>query len=176
MMFKKKMSIAVAVAMAFGTMAHAQNDSAITDKAVTTTSATSASSTTKTKKASSTTKRVRGTAYVRILHAIPDAPAVDVYADGQKVLTSAAFKSLSDYMPVPSGKRTAKLSTSGKSDSLLSGAVTLSKDKFFTLIAYGSVAKPVFMLMNESTGKDMPGKARVYVAHLAPNAPASTLR
>lgn len=40
-------------------------------------------------------------ATVRVLHASPDAPAVDVYADGASVLTGVAFGTISEYMEVP---------------------------------------------------------------------------
>lgn len=43
------------------------------------------------------------TAMVRVLHASPDAPAVDVYADGAVVLSGVAFGTISSYMEVPAG-------------------------------------------------------------------------
>ena len=44
-----------------------------------------------------------GTAKVRVLHASPDAPAVDVYADGAAVLTNVAYGVISGYLEVPAG-------------------------------------------------------------------------
>ena len=45
----------------------------------------------------------RTTAMVRVLHASPDAPNVDVYADGGKILSDVPFGGLSDYLKVPAG-------------------------------------------------------------------------
>lgn len=126
----------------------------------------------KTKAAKPKTPRVRGTAYARVLHAVADGPAVDVYVDDQKVLTNVAYKTLSDYLPVPSGKRTFKITATGKTDALLTTAATQTKDKFYTVAAYGTLAKPALLRVNESTGKEVEGKARIYIVHLAEGAPA----
>lgn len=123
---------------------------------------TSTSSTT-TKK----TTRVRGTSYTRVIHAIAGGPAVDVYVDGKKVLSNVAYKSVSDYMAVPTGKHTFKVSAAGKSDALVSADLTNTKDKFYTVAAYGTPEKPLLLRVNEATGKEIEGKGRVYVVHLA---------
>jgi hypothetical protein len=103
----------------------------------------------------------KGTAYLRVLHAIPDGPNADVYVDGQKVLSDVAFKSVSEYLSVPSGKRSLKITASGKTEALLQGSATVGKDKYYTAAAYGTAAKPALLVQNESTGKDVAGKARV---------------
>jgi hypothetical protein len=113
---------------------------------------------------------VAGTAYLRVLHAIPDAPQVDVFVNGQKTVSGAGFKSVSEYMPLPSGSKLFKIAASGKTDALLEGKKTLSKDKYYTAIAAGTAAKPTFILQNESTGKAVEGKAKVRVFNLAPEA------
>jgi hypothetical protein len=118
----------------------------------------------------STTPRVAGTAYLRVLHAIPDGPQVDVFVNGQKTVSGANFKTVSEYMPVPSGSKSFKISASGKTDALLEGKKTVSKDKYYTAIAAGTAAKPTFVLQNDSTGKAVEGKAKVRVIHLAPEA------
>jgi hypothetical protein len=47
----------------------------------------------------------RVTSEVRFVHAVPDAPAVDIWVDGEKVLPSAGYKASSDYRKVNSGNR-----------------------------------------------------------------------
>src|SRR5688500_10614296 len=44
-----------------------------------------------------------GDARIRVVHASPDAPAVDVYANGNKVLSNVTFFAASDYLTVPAG-------------------------------------------------------------------------
>lgn len=137
--------------------------------ATSTSGATSTSSTTTT--TTKKTTRVRGTSYTRVIHAIAGGPSVDVYVDGKKVLSNVAYKSVSDYMAVPTGKHTFKVSAVGKSDVLVSADLTGTKDKFYTVAAYGTPEKPLLLRVNEATGKEIEGKARVYVVHLA-QAPA----
>ncbi len=44
------------------------------------------------------------TAKVRVLHASPDAPAVDIYANGAEILSDVPFGAISDYLEVPAGE------------------------------------------------------------------------
>jgi len=37
-------------------------------------------------------------AMVRIIHASPDAPAVDILVDGEKAVSGAEFKAVTDYL------------------------------------------------------------------------------
>lgn len=117
------------------------------------------------------TTRVRGTSYTRIVHAIAGGPAVDFYVDGKKVLSNVVYKSASDYLPLTSGKHALKITASGKTDALLSAELANVKDKFYSVAAYGTPEKPLLLRVNESTGKMLDGKARIYVMHLA-QAPA----
>jgi hypothetical protein len=50
-------------------------------------------------------------AMVRVLHASPDAPAVDIFLDGEKVdaLTNVPFPTLSDYLAIPAGEHTVRV-------------------------------------------------------------------
>ena len=50
-------------------------------------------------------------AMVRVLHASPDAPAVDVYLDDAKVdaLTNVPFGTISGYLEIPSGDHNIKV-------------------------------------------------------------------
>ena len=42
-------------------------------------------------------------AKVRVLHGVGDAPAVDVYANGEELIDALAFASITDYAEVPAG-------------------------------------------------------------------------
>ena len=114
-----------------------------------------------------------GTAHVRFLHALPSIGAVDIYArETEKIKTGLAYKGLTDYTEVKSGKMALKITATGKTDGLLKDAATLTKDKWYTIAVYGDTAAPLLLLVNESTGKEMPDKARVRVVNLVAGAPA----
>lgn len=74
-------------------------------------------------------------AYVRVLHASPDAPAVDVLVDGKAVLTNVQFQQGSGYLRVDEGARTLALRVNGTSTIALEGSFTLSKDNYYSVIA-----------------------------------------
>ena len=113
------------------------------------------------------TTAVAGIAHVRFLHAAPGTGSVDIYARGdEKVKTGLGYKELTDYTEVKSGKMPLKITATGKTDALISGAVTLTKDKWYTVAAYMNGATPAVIGINESSGVEMPDKARVRVVNL----------
>jgi hypothetical protein len=108
------------------------------------------------------------TAFIRVLHAVPGAPAVDVYVDGAKVITGAAFKSLSEYLTVPSGKREVKITGTGGTDALATAQISAKRGGYYTAYAFKDADKIALDSLNESSGKELTEKqARVYVLHLA---------
>jgi hypothetical protein len=116
--------------------------------------------------------RAGGTAFLRVLHAMPGGPSVDVYDGSVKVASSLGFKSISDYMEVKSGKSAFKVVGAGKTDpTVVTDSATLTKGKYYTLAISGKQTASL-MNINESSGTEMPDKARVRVVHLAPGAPA----
>ena len=108
-----------------------------------------------------------GTAHIRFLHAAPGAPSVDIYArEGEKIKTGLAYKGMTDYTEVKSGKMKLKITAANKMEALIEDAATLTKDKWYTIAACMDKATPMLMLINESSGKDYPDKARVRVVNL----------
>ncbi len=118
------------------------------------------------------TTRPRGTAYVRVLHAIPGGQNVDVYVDGKKTLNDVAFKSLSDYMLVPSGQRSFAIHAVGKTEALASQKKAVTAEKYYTVAAVTNEGKPAFVVQNESTGKIAENKAHIRMINLAQGAPS----
>jgi hypothetical protein len=116
------------------------------------------------------------TARVRVVHASPDAPAVDVYANGAKVLTNVPFKGSSDYLSVPAGAHNFKVYATGAnpaSDSAVIDAdATLDAGKDYTVIAVGKVADIKPVVLEDNNAAPASGKAHVRVVHASPDAPA----
>src|SRR3712207_9573819 len=65
-----------------------------------------------------------GNAMVRVIHASPDAPAVDVFVGGQAVLTNVSFPAASDYLQVPAGTLAVAIAPTGQSG----GAAVITAD------------------------------------------------
>src|SRR3712207_3811468 len=53
-----------------------------------------------------------GEAQVRVAHLAPDAPNVDVYVNGEPVLTDVAYTTISGYLPLPADRKSTRLNSS----------------------------------------------------------------
>ena len=106
------------------------------------------------------TTTTAGTARVRFLHAAMGAPSVDIYArETEKIKTGLDYKGLTDYTEVKSGKMSLKVTASNKMEALVNDAATLTKEKWYTIAICMDKATPMMVLINESSGVEMPEKS-----------------
>lgn len=116
------------------------------------------------------------TARVRVVHASPDAPAVDVYLDGQRVLSGVEYKMASDYLPVPAGEHTVQVFAAGadpQTDSpVIDANVTLDAGIDYTVAAVGTLSEIKPLVLTDDNAAPAAGKAHVRVVHASPDAPA----
>ncbi|WP_406686885.1 DUF4397 domain-containing protein [Rossellomorea vietnamensis] len=110
--------------------------------------------------------------YVRVLHAVPDAPNVDVYVNGNRVLRDVAFKDVSDYLTLPAGKYHIDVYPAGTSvTTVISKKVKIDPGKIYTLAAVGTLNKMQLLpYLDEPTVPS--GETKVKFIHLSPDAPA----
>ncbi len=111
-------------------------------------------------------------AMVRVLHASPDAPAVDVWVDDSKVLTDVAFKGLSSYLALPAGAHhIVVVATGTTTPALIDATPSFDAGVKYTVAAIGpaaTVSAKVFV----DDGTVVAGSAKLRVIHLSPDAPA----
>ena len=81
-----------------------------------------------------------GNARLRVIHASPDAPDVDVLVDNVVVLTNVPFKAISDYLEVAAGAHNIKVNAAGTSTSVINVTPTLLDGKVYTVIALNQLA------------------------------------
>ncbi|WP_417898188.1 DUF4397 domain-containing protein [Bacillus haimaensis] len=113
----------------------------------------------------------RADAKVRIVHASPDAPAVDVYVDGTAVVQGAEFKDATEYLPLKAGEYKVEIYPAGKKDkAVLSQKVRVEAGKAYTVAAANKLANLELVIAEDST-EPAEGKAKVRVGHLSPDAP-----
>lgn len=111
--------------------------------------------------------------YVRVLHAVPDAPNVDIYANDKLIVENLAFGELTKYLPVPEGTYTISLYVAGdKSKPVLQNTLTINKDKIMTIAAANTVNNIKLFAIPDTTMKNETNKSMVRFMHLSPNAPA----
>lgn len=111
-------------------------------------------------------------ARVRVLHASPDAPAVDVLVDGQVVLTNVPFKASSPYLAVPAGARNLRVrATANPSLVVIDVTPTLAASTDYTVIARNLVASIEPWLLTDDNTAPATGSIKLRLVHSAPGAP-----
>ena len=111
-------------------------------------------------------------AWVRVVHASPDAPNVDVWLDGTKVLTDVPFTAVSDYLEVPSGDHNVQVTATGDTTPVIDANVTLEAGKAYTVAATGMLASIAPVVLTDDLAT-VEGKSKLRVFHASPSAPAS---
>ncbi len=118
----------------------------------------------------------RGPAQVRVIHASPDAPAVDVFVDGQAVLTGVAFPAVSAYLNVPAGEHTIVVAPAGAGldAAVITAEVRVKAGKAYSIAAVGLLATDSLtaQVYADNLAAPAAGQAHVRVIHASPDAPA----
>lgn len=117
----------------------------------------------------------QGEAQVRVWHASPDAPAVDVYVNGKPAFTNLAFPTASDYAKLPVGKYDVQVfpaSAKGSGTPVIDVKGLDLAAKAYTVMAIGQLASIKPLLLEDNLAKPAAGKAHVRFVHASPDAPA----
>jgi hypothetical protein len=113
-----------------------------------------------------------GQAYVRVVHAVSDAPNVDVYVDGMRTVANAPFKAVTSFGEVPAGAHKVMVTAAGMKDTVVFEAdVNLTAGTYYTVAAVGylkNVKPKIFTATSMNMNK---AKAAVNVYHLSPDGP-----
>lgn len=111
-------------------------------------------------------------ARVRVVHASPDAPNVDVWVDGETVLTDVPFGAVSDYLTVPAGTYNIQVTATGDTTPVIEADLEFVGGTSTTIAAYGLLADiSAAVFADDTTIAD--GQAKLRAIHLSPGAPAS---
>jgi Domain of unknown function (DUF4397) len=111
-------------------------------------------------------------AFVRVVHASPDAPNVDVWVDGDTVLTDVPFTAVSDYLALPAGDHNVQVTATGSTDAVIDADLTLEAGMSYTVAAIGPVAEISATVLTDDR-VPVAGQAKLRVFHASPSAPAS---
>jgi hypothetical protein len=111
-------------------------------------------------------------AMVRVFNASPNAPAVDVYVNRQKVLQGLKYKQISKYLKVPTGQCRMDIYPSGQTISpVLSEMVYILPSLRYTIAAVGN-ANNLQLLPFFDNPYVSYGETKVRFVNLSPNVPA----
>jgi len=111
---------------------------------------------------------------VRVAHLSPDAPAVDIWVDGGVVLNDVPYKTVSDYLELPSGSHRVQVTPAGETKPVVIDAtVEFESDKAYTVAATGFLGEddlqPLVLVDDRFT---MMSESKIRFVHTSPDAPA----
>lgn len=112
--------------------------------------------------------------YVRLLHASPNAPIVDVYVNDKLLVKNLNYREFTDYVKLMPGTYNIKIykSTNGK-NLLYNKNLTIPGNTIFTIAAIGIFPESfeLYPIEEKYTGVNTRNKAKVRFVHLIPNGP-----
>jgi len=115
-------------------------------------------------------------ARVRVVHASPDAPAVDITVNGNPVLEALPFREYSEYLSLPAGAYSFGIRVTGTSTVVATLPATLASGQDYTVIAmgYATGGTPAFEVVVLEDNNTLPANngVKIRVVHGAPGAPA----
>jgi hypothetical protein len=115
--------------------------------------------------------------FLRVAHASPDAPAVDIYVNNESTLTDVPFGTVSDYQSLPAGTYNVTITAAGDRDAVVfDGKVTLEPREVYTIAASGEVSEDAAtdfepVVYRDNALQPQENMSAVSVIHLVPDAP-----
>lgn len=109
--------------------------------------------------------------FVRVLHASPGAPMVDIYANDELIIRRISYKQFTPYFQLPVGKYNIKIYASGtKTNPVLDTEVNIPANKILTVAAIGQLPNIELYAVSDMATIN-PSKTLIRFVHLSPNAP-----
>jgi hypothetical protein len=109
---------------------------------------------------------------VKVVHASPDAPGVDLLVDNTIAGTNLTYPNNTGYQTLSSGTRNIKVNVTGTSATVIEANIDFIQDKNYSLFAVNSVANIEAILIEDDLTAPDQGKTHVRFIHLSPDAPA----
>ena len=114
-------------------------------------------------------------ARVRVVHASPDAPTLDIYVNGVRAFRGLAFKEITNYVGLAAGSYRLQAVPAGKALTLgpmiISTTAKLDASKDYSVVAAGLRESIEPLLLIDNNTLPDPSKAKVRFVHLSPDAP-----
>ena len=112
-------------------------------------------------------------ARVRVVHASPDAPAVDVWVNGSVAFANAPFQGITDYAKLEPGSYSVQVSPTGATEPIVIDAnLDLATTTDYTVVAVGMLENIEPLVLIDNNSAPAAGKAHVRFVHASPDAPA----
>ncbi|HKV59050.1 MAG TPA: DUF4397 domain-containing protein [Ktedonobacteraceae bacterium] len=111
-------------------------------------------------------------AYIRVIHASPAVGTADVFVDGNPLLSSFAFGSVTDYVPLPAGPHKVQIALVGKGigASVITQTLAVQPGTVYTAAAIGSQATGLSIEVFIDNNFLAAGQAKTRIYNLSPDA------
>jgi hypothetical protein len=114
---------------------------------------------------------------VRVLHASPDAPAVDVLVNGGLAFEDVAFTEFAGYASVPAGTYNVQVVPTGATSPVVIDAdLSLFYNTDYTVVAVNFLDQIEPLVLVDDNTPIAPVKSKVRFVHASPDAPAVDIR
>jgi len=111
-------------------------------------------------------------ARVRVVHASPDAPAVDVWVNGGKAFENAPFKGITNYAALDTGTYNVQVVPTGATEPVVIEADLTLEAQDYTVVAVGKLEDIEPLVLVDNNAAPAEGKAHVRFVHASPDAPS----
>jgi hypothetical protein len=114
-------------------------------------------------------------AQVKVVHASPDAPNVDVTANGNTVVNNLAFRGSTPYAQLAPGQVNIQVRPTGSTTAVINATVPLLAGTSYSVFAINPVASIGAAVTVDDLATPAQGRAHVRFFHFSPGAPAVTV-
>jgi hypothetical protein len=111
-----------------------------------------------------------GSTQLRVLHASPDAPNIDVLYDSKALLTNVAYTDASPYLKVKAGTRRVEVRATGDTTDVIDAKPDFSKNRFYTVIAGDDLTSITALVFLDDFTSPGSGQAKLRFINGAPGA------
>ncbi len=108
---------------------------------------------------------------VRVVHASPDAPNVDVLVEDATILTNVPYLGASRFLRADAGTRRVRVTATGGTPTVIDANVDLATGGVYTIIATGLLSDIQPLVIEDDPNAPTAGQAKIRVVHGAPSAP-----
>lgn len=116
-------------------------------------------------------QQLQPNSFVRVLHASPDAPMVDIYANDNLIIKRISYQQFTPYFQLPVGRYNIKIYPSGtKTNLILNAEVNIPANMIFTIAAIGKLPNIELYAVPDMTAINQT-KTLIKFVHLSPDAP-----
>lgn len=108
-------------------------------------------------------------AQLRVLHASPDAPNVDVLVNGEVVLSNVPFQAASGFLTVDAGETQVQVNAAGTDTTVIDETLTLAPESASTVIATNFLDAIGALAIADDRTAPADGQVKLRVIHAAPS-------